>query len=65
MARFTQGGKLGTGHRERVADSPIVELAGARLTGLPEVVGGPVEPPGKQPLTVFRRNLAFSPKICA
>jgi hypothetical protein len=53
MARFTQGGKLGTGQLERIADSPIVELAGARLTGLPEVVGGPVEPPGKQPLTVF------------
>jgi len=65
MARFTQGGKLGTGQRERVADSPIVELAAARLTGLPVVVGGPVEPPGNQPLTVFRRRLPLSSKIWA
>jgi hypothetical protein len=32
---------------------------------LPVGIGGPVEPAGKQPLTVFRRNPAFSPKICA
>jgi hypothetical protein len=64
-AWITQGGMLGMGPSERLADSPIVEW---RKRPINRFAGGcrrPVEPPGKQALTVFRRNPAFSPKICA
>jgi hypothetical protein len=56
---------LGIGQSDRDADSPIVEWHRRPMNRFAGGGDGPVEPPGKQALTVFRRNLAFSPKICA
>jgi hypothetical protein len=34
-------------------DSPLVELRKGIMDGFARFFGGPFEPPGKQPLTVF------------
>jgi hypothetical protein len=56
---------LGMGPSERLADSPIVEWQKRPINRFAGGCRRPVEPPGKLALTVFRRNPAFSPKICA
>ena len=64
-ARFTQGGKLGiSGRADARPDAPLVEWPTGTYRPVAGGFGSPSRPPGKQPLTVFRCNLTFSPKIC-